>query len=100
AVIGCLLATVLLIGSLHNSIAFGAQVSFRPFESDRNHVRYKLVDLGTFGGPNSVTQEELQVLNNRGMVAGQADTSIPNHPNSCIFCSSPFIFHAFQWRKA
>jgi len=63
------------------------------------HHHYKLIDLGTFGGPTSGTQDELQVLNSRGMVAGSADTSVPNHPNACLFCGSQFITHAFQWRN-
>lgn len=64
------------------------------------HHHYKLIDFGTFGGPTSGTQDELQVLNNRGMVAGTADTSVPNHPNSCVpFCTDAFIAHAFLWSK-
>jgi probable HAF family extracellular repeat protein len=66
----------------------------------QKHHHYKLIDLGTFGGPTSSTQDELQVLNHRGMVAGTADTSVPNHPNSCIpFCGGAFISHAFLWSK-
>ena len=65
----------------------------------QTHHHYKLIDLGTFGGPNSSTQDELQVLNSQGMIAGKADASIPNHPNACLFCSSSFISHAFQWRN-
>jgi hypothetical protein len=65
----------------------------------QKHHRYKLIDLGTFGGPMSSTTDELQVLNHRGMVAGTADTSVPNHPNSCVFCGSAFIAHAFLWSK-
>ena len=61
------------------------------------HHHYKLIDLGTFGGPTSGTTDELQVLNHRGMVAGTADTSVPNHPNSCIFCGGASIAHAFLW---
>jgi hypothetical protein len=60
---------------------------------------YQLIDLGTFGGPNTnfVSQGVgAQVLNNRGTVTGSADTSIldPNAPN----CLNPdcFIAHAFQ----
>jgi probable HAF family extracellular repeat protein len=65
----------------------------------QQHHHYKLIDLGTFGGPTSSTQDELQVLNSRGMVAGGADTSDAQHANACIFfCGDPFISHAFQWR--
>jgi probable HAF family extracellular repeat protein len=65
------------------------------------HHHYQLIDLGTFGGPLSLTQDELKVLNRRGTVAGLADTSTPdpNYPISCLFCFSPFIDHAFQWRN-
>jgi hypothetical protein len=62
------------------------------------HHHYKLIDFGSFGGPTSSTQDELQVLNNRGFVAGSADTSVPNHPNPrLVFCGGAFIAHAFLW---
>jgi probable HAF family extracellular repeat protein len=70
-----------------------------PLQLAAQHRHYKLIDFGTFGGPTNSTQDELQVLNRRGMVAGSADTSIPQHPNACIFCGDPFISHAFQWRN-
>jgi probable HAF family extracellular repeat protein len=64
------------------------------------HHHYQLIDMGTFGGPRSNTQDELKVLNSRGMVAGFADTPTPdpNYPNLCFFCG-PFIDHAFQWQN-
>ncbi len=66
-------------------------------DDSRSHdVRYRVIDIGTFGGPNSTTQEELTVLSSRGMVGGWADTSTPNHQNACIFCSDAFITHAFE----
>ena len=79
------------------ALFLAAVTSTRPLTAQ--HTRYKLVDVGTLGGPTSSTQDELQVLNSRGMVAGAADTSIPNHPNACLFCGSAFITHAFQWRN-
>jgi probable HAF family extracellular repeat protein len=75
------------------------------------HHRYKLVDLGTLGGPNSSVLLGLQVLDNRGTVVGGAETSTPNpnYPNcnpllGYCFQSSPpyppaFIQHAFEWQK-
>jgi probable HAF family extracellular repeat protein len=66
------------------------------------HHHFQLIDLGTFGGPNTnfVTQGVgAQVLNNRGVVTGSADTSIPD-PNAPS-CLSPdcFISHAFKWQR-
>jgi probable HAF family extracellular repeat protein len=63
---------------------------------------YKLIDTGTFGGPNTYLFTQgvgAQVLNNRGVVTGSADTSIPD-PNAPK-CLSPdcFISHAFKWQK-
>ena len=71
-------------------------------EQKAEHHHYKLIDVGTFGGPdtNFITQGVgAQVLNNRGMVTGSADTSVAdtNTPN----CLNPdcFISHAFKWQK-
>lgn len=57
--------------------------------------------MGTLRGANSYVNEASQIVSGRGMFAAGADTSIPdpNYPNSCVFCSSPFITHAFQWRN-
>jgi hypothetical protein len=55
----------------------------------RKHHHYKLVDMGTFGGPQSIVLAAGQVLNNQGMVAGCADTPThdPNFPNFNPFLS-------------
>lgn len=69
------------------------------------HHQYKLVDLGTFGGPQgylSCCEPVSVVLDNRGTVTGAADTSTsdPNYPNTSLWLpSDPFIMHAFQWRN-
>jgi probable HAF family extracellular repeat protein len=67
---------------------------------------YVLVDLGTFGGPQSSVTAPAQVLNNKGMVGGGADTSIddPSYPHGNPGLQnypdpSRFIEHAFLWRK-
>jgi hypothetical protein len=75
------------------------------------HHRYKLVIIGTFGGPTSGVNGEIppRMLSNQGVLAGCADTSTPdpNYPNFNPFDPSvpggrspdPFIFHTFQWKK-
>jgi probable HAF family extracellular repeat protein len=70
-------------------------------EQKKEHHHYKLIDLGTFGGPGSTTTEFQQVLNNHGTVVGGADTSSLNpYPN----CFNPFnaldcyVQHAFVWQ--
>ena len=92
------LLTRLLISFL--ALAVPISLAAQDHANKPRHHHYKLIDLGAFGGPTSFTQDELQVLNHRGMVAGSADTSVPNHPNSCtIFCGGAFIAHAFLWSK-
>src|SRR5205823_13252793 len=69
------------------------------------HTRYKLIDIGTFGGPACYFTSPgigpgSQVLTNRGMLAGKADTPIPDpngpDPNSCAVPSC-FDTHVFRW---
>src|SRR3979411_1710598 len=79
-----------------------------------NHYHYKLIDMGTFGGPNSyfnslsltdagfgfgtVFYNNALIGNRRGVFVGFADTSTPDpYP---AFCYTPhcFVAHPFQWR--
>lgn len=67
------------------------------------HHHYKLIDMGTLGGPASYLTEpgfgfgELD-LNGRGEVAGKSDTSTPNNGsgNCPPIC---FDTKVFRWRK-
>jgi probable HAF family extracellular repeat protein len=54
---------------------------------------YRLIDLGTFGGPNSAENPEFPYINNRGTVVGFADTATPDDTGH------GFTHHAFRWRK-
>jgi probable HAF family extracellular repeat protein len=62
------------------------------------HLRYKLIDLGTLGGPNS-SEFAAPLINNRGEITGAADTAEadPNAPD----CYEPdcFVTHTYRWRK-
>ena len=76
-----------------------------PFVSsaqDNKHHHYKLIDLGTLGGPHSygsVNGNGFSLLNNSGVVASSADTALPD-PNASFFCFNPDCFqtHAAQWK--
>jgi probable HAF family extracellular repeat protein len=73
-------------------------------QKQTTHFRhYKLIDIGTFGGPASYFTEpgvgrgEL-VLNSQGILAGKADTSIPDpHSGNC----PPICFDTkvFRWKR-
>jgi probable HAF family extracellular repeat protein len=66
-------------------------------------LHYKLVELGTFGGPTSYINPVGNggpSMNRRGMVVGSSMTSIPIPTNQNGFsCPSPpnEVFHAMQW---
>jgi probable HAF family extracellular repeat protein len=64
------------------------------------HHHFKLIDLGTFGGPDSFANgPSVPIVTNNGTYAGEADTSIPDPyaPN----CQSPdcLVQHAQEWRN-
>jgi probable HAF family extracellular repeat protein len=72
--------------------------AFAQEHSDRHH-HYKLIDLGTFGGPASYVNEDSPALNNRGMLVGSAEINTPLPPTGNPFpCASPsFVYQAFAW---
>jgi hypothetical protein len=87
--------------TLFAALAMPLRLAAQDKQDNHKHHHYQLIDMGTFGGPQSLVSEGTQVVNNRGLAIGDSDTSIPdpNYPNSCLFCSNPFIQHAFQWKS-
>lgn len=62
------------------------------------HYQFKLVDLGTFGGPQSFFANgypQTKILNNRGASVGTADTVIAD-PYSPYCITDCFVAHGFQ----
>ena len=94
-IISCATALALLT-ALTIPVGLAAQTQNGPDHHDRHH-RYKLVDVGTFGGPDSYFIFGVG-LNNQGQAAGAAATPTPD-PFSpiCIFFDC-FVGHAFQWQ--
>jgi len=89
--ISSLIAVMTVLAALALPIPLAAQ-----------HTRYKLIDLGTFGGPQSyvnIPNGYAAVLNNRGEVAGWADTSTQDPYPSFCFSPDCFVSHAFQVRN-
>ena len=67
------------------------------------HPRYKLVDLGTLGGPisyGSANGDGGRLLNNAGVVSSYADTTEPDPfaPDFC-FDADCLLAHAYRWRN-
>jgi uncharacterized membrane protein len=91
----CFTATV-LFAALAIPLRLTAQ------EHHDKHLHYKLIDLGTFGGPHSygsVNGDGFQLLNNSGVVASYADLAVPD-PNAAFGCYVPDCSqaHASQWK--
>ena len=65
-----------------------------PVQVIAQHSRYKLIDLGTFGGPNSYFNfVGSRSLNNQGMATGGADTPTSVNPSFCL--NDCFLAHTF-----
>lgn len=65
----------------------------------KQHHHYKLVDLGTFGGPASYVNFFFNTLNNQGTVVGNAETTIPQPPTTNGFpCPPGQVYKAFEWQ--
>jgi uncharacterized membrane protein len=82
------------LGSLLSS----AQDTVAP--SKPKHNRYRFIDLGTFGGPDSIIPFGQRILMERGTVVGISETDMPDpfapNPNS----SPNFkVQNGFQWRN-
>jgi probable HAF family extracellular repeat protein len=68
------------------------------------HDRYRVVVLGTFGGPNdqgSTNGPGNYLINEPGMVTGSADTATPDpfSPNLCFAPPDCFVSHVFRYEK-
>jgi len=96
----CATAAILLFTAMAVPNGMQAQTNVSQSNSSK-HQKYRLVDLGTFGGPNSFYFSEpvVKSVNNFGTVVGGADTPFtdPYSPN----CDTPdcLILRAFQWKN-
>jgi probable HAF family extracellular repeat protein len=82
-------------------LTMSARLAAQDQEGDRQHRNhhYKLIDIGTFGGPAS---NEIPSLNNRGITVGGSATAVPAPPTTNPYGNGgfdgrvPFIFHGFK----
>src|SRR5438876_10351549 len=76
-----------------------------PLQLAAQHTKYKLIDIGTFGGPASLIapssggpQNPARALTSRGVVVGQAETATPDPFSPDCFNPYRLASHAFRWR--
>lgn len=92
--------TAILIASVVGGLASPAALARQEQERIKKHHLYRLVDLGTLGGPTSTVNvggspffPASSILNGAGKVAGVGDTTIPNLFEACPDC---FVYRAFS----
>ena len=73
-------------------------------QASKANYPYRLVDPGTFGGPQSFLDLPAVPLTKQGGLLGTADTTIPDadYPNGNPFIvdpPDPYIVHAFEWKR-
>jgi probable HAF family extracellular repeat protein len=90
------IATLTIFATLFMTLMLNAQ------DHRERQPRYKLVDLGTLGGPisyGSANGDGGRLLNNMGVVSSFADTTTPDPlaPDFC-FDQDCLVAHAYRWR--
>jgi probable HAF family extracellular repeat protein len=100
--------TLIAAMTIFAALAVPVGLAARDKQDDNNkHHHYKLVILGTLGGPQSYGDpgHGAANINNRGIAVGVADTPTPDpfYPNfnpvfSGVIGSYPFVYHAFTTR--
>ena len=83
-------------------LCLNAQIAASSANASTNKIRYKLIDLGTLGGPisyGSVNGDGSRLLNDAGVVASYADLESPD-PNASFFCYDADCYqaHAALWK--
>jgi probable HAF family extracellular repeat protein len=96
------MTVVYLFAALAMSAGMAAQDNPSQDHKPKHH-QYKLIDMGTFGGPaselttNNGVGAGAKILSNGGTLTGSADTPVPDPYSPLCFNASCFVSHAFQW---
>jgi probable HAF family extracellular repeat protein len=102
------ITAIALFGALAHPLWLAAQDNQ---DHHHQHHHYQLIDMGTFGGPESYFPETIPFisakgdLNSRGLAVGGSATSTSTTGTSntgiCGGLSGlvPFVFHAFEWQN-
>lgn len=88
-----LIGSIALLATLTISDGLSAQAQ-QPSQPEINkHAHYKVIDIGTLGGPTNGLTFGARIINRQGALAGGADTSIFNPVCGCNFS------HAVEWKS-
>ena len=81
-------------------LAIGTPLAAQEHKS--KHHQYKLIDIGTLGGPASYYSAAgvgSQILNDRGTVTGYGDTPLPDPYSPNCWDEDCFLGRAFRWQN-
>ena len=90
---------VALFAALPLPVQLAAQ---RKADVNHSHPHYKVIEMGTFGGPNSYFFSEpvVESVNNQGTVVGGTDTGLPDpYAPNCFVVPDCHIVYAFKWKN-
>jgi probable HAF family extracellular repeat protein len=91
------ITTMTLLVALAATVRLPAQG--QQLSENEEHIRYRVVDLGTFGGHNSGNNFLSVIMNNAGAVTGFAETLTPDpFPAACVNADC-LVSHAYEWRN-
>ena len=98
-----LLMGMSLCAALAMPVGMAAQDNPSP-DNKPKHKKYKLIDMGTFGGAQSYVNEQVNgspSLNSRGDLVGSAETLVPLNQYSNLFTCfpGPNVNHAFRYHN-
>ncbi len=82
-------------------IATPSQLAAQDQQHPKKYPHYKLIDIGTFGGPNDIVNgPNVPILSRNGTYGGEAELSIPD-PYAPNFCQDGdcLVQHAQKWRN-
>jgi len=91
---------IILSAAVAVSVQLPAQEQPVSSGPQKHHTHYKLIDTGSFGGPNSHVALGAHVLNNNGTFTGFADTTQPDPyaPDGC-WDGDCLVAHVSQWKN-
>src|ERR1700680_4280395 len=87
--------TGIIAMTMFAALAIPVRLAAQEQKNELHH--YKLVELATFGGPNSYFTFVSQTLNKHGAATGSADTSAVLNPPFCLI--DCFVTHTFEWKE-
>lgn len=92
-----------LLARTTTAVLFLAATFTLPLQAQQPH--YRLIDMGTFGGPGSAVNIgedasfSISVVNNGGTLVGWAETSQPDPFTPFCFTGDCYVAHAFRWQS-